>query len=141
MRKKTKFLALFAGLGIFSLFFATYTAAEPSEPARVINHITRECALIGTGDECMVCSPTGDWELLSGTCPEGYTQLDKYAPNACVFSGNPICCQNSPDLYPCQGKADSPTNKVAIAVGMVILLLAVSILFLKFKQGAAFRRK
>ena len=132
MHKKAKILLLFMGLSLFSLFFTTFVTAEPSEPAKVVNHITKECAMIGTGDECQTCVPTGDWEILNGNCPEGYAQLNDFVQNSCLFSGNPICCQNSPDFYPCQDSlTNSNTKYIFIGVVIVVFLSVILIVFFK----------
>ena len=132
MHKKAKILLLFMGLSLFSLFFTTFATAEPSEPAKVVNHITKECAMIGTGDECQTCVPTGDWEILNGNCPEGYAQLNDFVQNSCLFSGNPVCCQNSPDFYPCQGSlTNSNTKYIFIGVVIVVFLSVILIVFFK----------
>jgi hypothetical protein len=73
-----------AGLLISSLltvllFYALANAAPmPARP--VVNHQTRQCAVIVTGDECGdVILPTG-WEYLNEAagekCPDGYTTID-----------------------------------------------------------------
>ncbi len=141
MRKKAKILLLFMGLGLLSLSFSTFAVAAPSEPVKVVNHKTKECAMIWTGDECETCVPTGDWEILKGDCPNGYSQLNDYVPNSCTFSGNPICCQNSPDLYPCQDstanqntKSTANQNTKYILPGLVIVAFISVILIVLRKR-------
>ncbi|NTW99981.1 MAG: hypothetical protein HGB35_08685 [Geobacteraceae bacterium] len=90
MHKRVKILLFFVGLSLLSLFLVTVAVAAPSAPATVVNHKTKECAMIATGDECNTCVPTSDWEILNGVCPEGYTQLNDYVQNSCTFSGNTI---------------------------------------------------
>jgi hypothetical protein len=48
MHKIAKFLLLFVGLSLLSLFLATFALAAPSGPANVVNHKTKECAMIPT---------------------------------------------------------------------------------------------
>ncbi len=132
--QKVKILLLFIGLGLLPLFLPTFAVAAPSEPTKVVNHKTKECAMIWTGDECQTCVPTGDWEILKEACPGGYTQLTDYVPNSCSFSGNPICCQNSPDLYPCQDSAAN-RNTIYILTGLVIVaFLSVILIVLRQKR-------
>ncbi len=132
MHKKAKIVLWFMGLSLLSLFLAAFALAAPSAPAKVVNHKTKECAMIWTGDECQTCVPTGDWEILNGDCPEGYVQLNDYVSNSCTFSGNPICCQNSPGLYPCQDSvANSNTKYIFIGVVIVVLLSVIVIVVLK----------
>ena len=90
MRKSAKILLLFVGLGLLSLFVTASALAAPSAPVNVVNHTTKQCAMMGRGDECQTCVPTGDWEILNGGCPEGYTQLADPAPNSCAYNGNTI---------------------------------------------------
>ncbi len=118
------------GLGLLSLFFTAFAVAAPSEPAKVVNHKTKECAKIWTGDECQTCVPTGDWEILNGDCPEGYTQLNDYVPNACIFSGNPICCEMSPGLYPCQDSAVNQNTKYLLTGLIIAAILFVTLIVL-----------
>jgi hypothetical protein len=90
MRKRAKNLLLFVGLGLLSLYLASSALAAPSAPVNVVNHKTKQCAMMGRGDECQTCVPTGDWELLNGDCPTGYTQLAGSAPSSCAYSGDSI---------------------------------------------------
>jgi hypothetical protein len=126
MRKKTKILVLFMGLSLLSLFLTTFAAAELSEPAKVVNHKTKECAMIARGDECQTCVPTGDWEILNGNCPEGYTKLDKFVQNSCAYNGN----ENSMCDY---AAANSNTKYVFIGAGIVVLLSVILIAL--YKKG------
>jgi len=124
MHKKAKILLVFMGLSLFSSFLTISVVAAPSEPASVVNHKTKECAMIWTGDECQTCVPTGDWQILNGNCPEGYVQLNDYVPNTCTYSGNPISmCDYVKEKY----LAKDP-NTIVFLSGLVILVL-LSIIF------------
>lgn len=129
MHKKAKILLVFMGLSLFSSFLTISVVAEPSEPASVVNHKTKECAMIWTGDECQTCVPTGDWKILNGNCPEGYVQLNDYVPNACTYSGNPISmCDDAKEKY----LAKDP-NTIIFLSGLVIVVL-LSIIFIVRKN-------
>ncbi|MBI3173993.1 MAG: hypothetical protein HYZ25_09750 [Chloroflexi bacterium] len=130
MHKKAKILLVFMGLSLFSSFLTISVVAAPSGPARVVNHKTKECAMIWTGDECQTCVPTGDWEILNGNCPEGYVQLNDYVPNACTYSGNPISmCDYVKEKY----LAKDP-NTIVFLSGLVILVLLSIILTVREKN-------
>jgi hypothetical protein len=121
MPKRAKILLLFVEMCILSLFTASFAVAAPSEPADVVNHKTKECAKMGTGDECVTCVPTGDWEILTGECPAGYTQLDDFAPNSCTYSGNTISmCDFARKRY-----SPKDTNATILISGIVLIVLAV----------------
>jgi hypothetical protein len=78
---------------VVSLFLTRVTLAAPSEPAKVVNHTTKECGTMYTGDECETCVPTKGWEILNGECPQGYTELDIWIPYySCTFDEKPLCC-------------------------------------------------
>jgi hypothetical protein len=134
MHKKAKILLLFMELSLLSLFLTTFAVAAPSAPANVVNHKTKECAMIATGDECNTCVPTGDWEILNGDCPEGYTQLNDYVPNSCTFSGNPICCEMSPGLYRCQDSVVNPNTKYVLIGLVIVVSLSVILIVLRKKR-------
>lgn len=136
MHKRTNFFLLIVGLSLLSLFAVAFVKAAPSEPADVVNHKTRECAKIWTGDECEVCGPTGDWELLKDACPEGYTQLNDFVANSCVFSGDAICCQNSPDLYPCPNSTANIVKNYVIVGSVLAIFLATVWVVLRQKKHA-----
>jgi len=126
LHKIAKFLLLFVGLSLLSLFLATFALAAPSAPVNVVNHKTKECAMIGTGDECQTCVPTGDWEILIGNCPDGYTKLDTFVPNSCAYNGNPISM--------CKDEAVNPNTKYFLS-GLVIVVLLSVILLVLHKKG------
>ncbi|MFN8414459.1 MAG: hypothetical protein U0Z26_18920 [Anaerolineales bacterium] len=129
MHKKAKILLVFMGSSLFTLFLATAVIAAPSEPTRVVNHKTKECAMIWTGDECQTCVPTGDWEILNGSCPEGYVQLNDYAPNSCTYSGNTISmCDYAKPKY-----LEKDPNTIIFLSGLVIVAL-ISIIFIVRKN-------
>jgi len=127
MHRIAKFLLLFVGLSLLSLFLAAFVFAEPSAPANVVNHKTKECAMIWTGDECQTCVPTGDWEILNGDCPEGYTRLNDYVPNSCAYNGNPISM--------CDYAKNSSVNPNTIIFlsGLVIVVL-ISVIFIVLEK-------
>ena len=129
MHKRAKILLLFVGISLLSLFLATFALAAPSAPADVVNHKTKECAMIGRGDECRTCVPTGDWELLNGDCPKGYTKLDNFVPSSCTYTGNPISM--------CDYAKDSSINPNTIIFlsGLVIVVLLSVILLVLHKKG------
>jgi hypothetical protein len=108
--------------------------AAPSEPAKVVNHKTKECAMIWTGDECQTCVPTGDWEILNGNCPEGYVQLNDYVPNSCTYSGDSISmCDYAKEKY----RAKDP-NTIIFLSGLVIVVL-LSVIFILFEKNRVAR--
>ena len=132
MHKKVKILLLFMGLSLLALFFTVSVVAAPSQPAEVVNHKTKECAMIWTGDECETCVPTGDWELLNGDCPEGYVQLDDYVPNSCTYSGDTISmCDYAKEKY----LAKDPNTIIFVISGLVIVVLLSIIFALRKKLG------
>lgn len=93
MQKKIKIFYLCVSLMTVSLFLTGVTLAAPSEPAKVVNHITKECGMMYTGDECETCVPTKGWEILNGECPQGYIELDKWIPYySCTYRETPYCC-------------------------------------------------
>ncbi len=76
------------------LLIYTLAIAAPMPPSPVVNHQTRQCAVITPGDECGdVILPPG-WEYLdeaSGeVCPEGYTTIE-LRPDWAHFKV-PHCC-------------------------------------------------
>ena len=93
MSKKIKIAVLLVGLCLLSFYTSRPVTAEPSAPADVVNHTTQECAQIWPGDECRYCVPAEGWELLTGSCPAGYTILDHEAPTDCSLRASPYCCQ------------------------------------------------
>ena len=93
MPKKIKIFYLCVSLIVVPLFLTRVTLAAPSEPAKVVNHITKECGMMYTGDECETCAPTKGWEILNEECPQGYTELDKWIPYySCTYRETPYCC-------------------------------------------------
>jgi hypothetical protein len=126
MHKREKILLLLVGLGLLSLFLTTFVLAAPSAPVNVVNHKTRECAMISGGDECNTCVPTGDWEILIGDCPIGYTKLDDFVPSSCTYSGNQISmCDYAKD------SAKSPNTKYFLIVLVVIAVLSGILYYVK----------
>jgi len=122
MHKKAKILLLFMGLSLLSLFLTISVVAAPSQPAKVVNHKTKECAMIWTGDECETCVPTGDWEILNGDCPEGYAQLNDYVPNSCTYSGDTISmCDYAKEKY----LAKDPNTIIFVSGLVSVVLLAI----------------
>jgi hypothetical protein len=139
MHKRAKILLLFVGLSLLFSFFVTFAFAAPAPPANVVNHKTHECAIISGGDECISCVPTGDWEILIGDCPEGYTILDGLAPSSCSYSGDTISmcdyAKNKP-LPQLKVPAISPNTRNFIIVLVIIVLLSVVIYYVD-KRGAS----
>jgi hypothetical protein len=68
--------------------------AEPAPDKLVVNHETKECALIFGGDECMDCQPPEGWEVLGwsyeGVCPVGYTFTQ--VEEICTPFKDEFCC-------------------------------------------------
>jgi hypothetical protein len=133
MRKRAKILLMFVGLGLLSLYLATSALAAPSAPVNVVNHKTRQCAMMGRGDECQTCVPTGDWEILDGDCPEGYTQLADFAPNSCAYNGNTI---SMCDYVKYSGFTK---NIKPFLIGVVIIVLILVILYYVEKRKGVLR--
>jgi hypothetical protein len=130
MYKRAKILLLFVELSLLSLFLATYALAAPSPPANVVNHKTKECAMIPTtGDECQTCVPTGDWEILIGNCPDGYTKLDTFAPISCHYSGDPISMCD----YAKEKDLATDPNTIIFLSGLVIIVL-LSVIFIVLEK-------
>ena len=80
MVHKSKFINLPTVSLLIFLLTNTIVFAAPMPPRPVVNHQTRQCAVIVTGDECGdVVLPSG-WEYLdeaSGElCPNGYATID-----------------------------------------------------------------
>jgi hypothetical protein len=132
MRKRARILLLFVGLGLLSLSLGASALAAPSAPVNVVNHKTKQCGMIGGGDECWTCVPAGDWEILNGACPEGYTQLADYAPNSCAYSGDTISM--------CDYAKGSETrqNTKPFLIGFVIIAFLFVILY--YAKKRVFRR-
>jgi len=127
MNKRTKILLLFVGICLLPFSITSFALAAPSEPADVVNHKTKECAVIGTGDECVTCIPTGDWEILTGDCPDGYTKLDDFAPNSCTYSGNTnSMCDYAKERY--SPKDGNPPVFLSGFVIVVLLLIVFNVL-------------
>jgi hypothetical protein len=127
MHKRAKVLLLFVGMSLLSLFIATFALAAPSAPANVVNHITKECAMIGGGDECQTCVPTGDWEILNGDCPQGYTKLDSFVPSFCTYNGNPISM--------CDYAKDSSINPNIIILSGLVIVALLSVVFARREKN------
>jgi hypothetical protein len=133
MRKRAKNLLLIVGLGLLSLYLASSALAAPSAPANVVNHKTKQCAMIGTGDECQTCVPTGDWEILKGDCPEGYKQLAGSALSSCAYNGNTISmCDYAKGL-------EIRQNLKPFLIGVVIIVLIFVILYYVEKRKGVLR--
>ena len=131
MHKRATILLLFVGISLLSLFIATFALAAPSAPANVVNHKTKECAMISGGDECQICVPTGDWEILIGDCPKGYTKLDSFVPSSCTYSGDPISmCDYAKAKY-----SATDSNTIIFLSGLVIVV--VSVIFIRLVGNRA----
>ena len=131
MRVRVKILQVFMGICLFSLLFATVALAAPSEPIRVVNHITKECGEMLTGDECLICEPAADWEELVGDCPGGYSELKNFAPASCRYSGNPISmCDYVKERY-----EPKNTNTTIFIGGFVIAGVLIFTVLRKLKSG------
>ena len=80
MYYKSSYISLLAAFLFFLSLSFTLASAAPMPPSPVVNHQTRQCAVIVPGDECGdVILPSG-WEYLDEaageTCPEGYATID-----------------------------------------------------------------
>ena len=135
MAKRAKILLLFVGMCVLSLFLASFALAAPSAPADVVNHKTKECAKIDMGDECVTCVPAGDWEFLTGDCPDGYTHLDEYdyAPNSCTYTGDTISmCDYAREKY---SPKDSNTTVLISGFVFVGFIFSAFIVLRKFRKA------
>ena len=138
MHKRAKILLLFVALALFSLFLATSALAAPNAPVKVVNHKTKQCALIFTGDECQSCVSTGDWEILNGACPEEYTQLNTFVQSSCTLTGrgNPICCDIDPSS--CRNPVVAAPITKYILIGLLVIGLLAGFVIM-FKKRRAVR--
>lgn len=134
MWKKKNTFILFAALYLFSFYTATPATAAPSEPADVVNHITKECAEILTGDECESCVPAEGWELLTGECPEGYTILDQWAPSTCTFYASQYCCESRANSDAGCDTPPSFTKYIPISSVLILTTIVGILLFWRKKQ-------
>jgi hypothetical protein len=123
MWKKIKVTALLVGLCLLSFYTSTRVLAEPSPPTDVVNHTTKECAQILTGDECESCAPAEGWELLKGSCPEGYTVLAQWAPSTCTFYASPYCCESRAKAG--AGCTSLPSFTKYISIGSVLVFTTI----------------
>jgi hypothetical protein len=64
----------------FAAFLLVAAAAAPLPPKVIVNHQTRECAIVIEGDECMDCFIPEGWDELGMygdvECPADYTKID-----------------------------------------------------------------
>lgn len=72
-------------------------ALAPNPPAIVVNHGSKQCALLYTGDECETCSPAEGWQVLEGAwsledCPTGYSVVGEIPPGRCEGLRHWDCC-------------------------------------------------
>jgi hypothetical protein len=131
MRKKIKIVFIVAGLCLLSFFNTPRAAAAPSEPAQVVNHTTKECSEIATGDECVSCVPAEGWEILIGNCPEGYTVLEQWAPTTCTFYPSGFCCQSRENSDAGCKTIPSPVRNFFLSAILVIVpILGLVVVFL-----------
>lgn len=119
----SKVVVLFVGLFLLAFFTSALDTAAPSAPVNVINHTTKECGEISTGDECYLSGPADGWELLNGSCPEGYTVLDSWAPSSCTFSASPYCCETTGTVG--EGCTSLPGYTSNILIGSVLVIIAI----------------
>lgn len=133
---KIRTTVLLVGLCLLSFYTSTRVTAAPSPPVDVINHTTKECAQISTGDECESCVPAEGWELLNGSCPEGYTVLDQWAPSTCTFYASPYCCETRAKVD--VGCALHPSFTQYISIGSVLVFITIVgvILVVLYKKRA-----
>ncbi len=91
------FLTSVLSISLLSLLFIYALAnAAPMPPSPVVNHQTRQCAIITPGDECGdVILPAG-WEYLDEAagegCPEGYASIELY-PEWAHFKVSHCCTE------------------------------------------------
>jgi hypothetical protein len=92
---RTKCIHIFAWLPLALLFGSVQIVqAEPAPDKLVVNHETKECAIIFGGDECMDCLPPEGWEVLGWSyqseCPAGYTLTE--VEEICTPFKTEFCC-------------------------------------------------
>jgi hypothetical protein len=80
MVHKSKSISVLAAFLLIFLLTNTIVFAAPMPPRPVVNHQTRQCAVIVTGDECGdVVLPSG-WKYMDEAageqCPNGYATID-----------------------------------------------------------------
>ena len=65
----------------FAAFLLVAAAAAPLPPKVIVNHQTRECAIVIEGDECTDCFIPEGWDELGMygvvECPAEYTKIDR----------------------------------------------------------------
>ena len=89
-------ISLLFVLGFTGSFSANAEVLPAPAPNKVVvNHETRQCALIFGGDECMDCFPPEGWEVLGYypdvLCPEGYEEVSDLEID-CRHFQNDHCC-------------------------------------------------
>ena len=132
MWKKINTAVLLVGLYVFSFYTSTPAVAAPSAPAEVVNHTTKECAEIFTGDECESCVPADGCEFLSGDCPDEYTVLDQWAPSTCTFYASQYCCESRANSD--AGCDTPPSFTKFIPIGSVLILTTIIGVILLFRH-------
>jgi hypothetical protein len=123
MLKKIMLAVLLVCLGLLSSYTATRVAAAPMPPIDVVNHATKECAMIWQGDECRTCVPAAGWEILNGKCPDGYTILNHPAPTDCSLYASAYCCGTVNSEW--SGCAGYPGYRPPISLWVVLICVTL----------------
>lgn len=80
-------------LCLISILFSPASALQ-TPPDRVVNHETKQCALLFRGSVCTTCVPPEGWIVFSrgpyGPCPAGYRQVE--IKPVCYSSRTSFCC-------------------------------------------------
>lgn len=134
MWKKIKAAVLFVGLCLFAFITSAHITAAPSAPVDVVNYTTKECAQISTGDECFSCAPAEGWEVLNGTCPDGYAILDTWAPTSCTFSASTYCCETTGTEGEGCATLPSYTWKILLASTLVVIMIIGAVLVVRYQK-------
>ncbi|HZU87083.1 MAG TPA: hypothetical protein VFF78_06345, partial [Anaerolineaceae bacterium] len=121
----------------------------------VVNHTTKECGVISTGDECRSCVPAAGWETLTGSCPDGYTVLDGPAPAECNLYASAYCCQTvnsdwsgcaayvtpSPAISEPAPTISDPPPAIPLWLILICLTVAGAVLYILFKRKHTGRKQ
>jgi hypothetical protein len=134
MWKKIKITVLLLGLCFLSFYTSPLVMAAPVPPVDVVNHTTKECGQILRGDECEFCVPAEGWELLKGSCPEGYTVLDQWAPSTCTFYASAYCCETNTNVVAGCTSLPSFTKYITISLVLVLTMIIGVILVVLYKK-------
>lgn len=121
--KQIGFLKASVLLAVVAIFLVTFALAAPMYVI-VVNHSTKECALMYGGDECERCSPQEGWQVLEGAfgledCPSGYSVLDDapFRP-LCSPLKSTFCC-STPHTGSSGNCSDVVVNRATERCGFV----------------------